>query len=58
VEVWRFLCVVFSDNAGEFKKAYPEAKLIGVEPLIEKKKSEELVFDGGQSDHEGRHFRY
>jgi hypothetical protein len=33
---------------GEFKRAYPEAKLIGVEPLIEKKKAEGLVFDGGK----------
>ena len=35
-------------SAGEYRKAYPEAKLIGVEPLIEKKKAEGLVFDGGE----------
>jgi hypothetical protein len=33
---------------GEFKRAYPEAKLIGVEPLVEKKKAEGLVLDGGK----------
>ena len=32
---------------GEFKKVYPQAKVIGVEPLIEKKKSEPWKFDGG-----------
>ena len=36
---------------GEFKKAYPEAKLIGVEPLIEKKKAEGLTFDGGKVEY-------
>ncbi|KAG8941816.1 hypothetical protein FRC03_003933 [Tulasnella sp. 419] len=30
---------------GEFKKQYPQAKVIGVEPLVEKKKGE-LKFDG------------
>ena len=35
-------------SAGEYRKAYPEAKLIGVEALIEKKKAEGLVFDGGE----------
>jgi hypothetical protein len=32
---------------GEFKKAYPEAKVIGVEGLAEKKKQEGLELDGG-----------
>ncbi|KAJ7201703.1 hypothetical protein GGX14DRAFT_159998 [Mycena pura] len=31
---------------GQFKKAYPEAKVIGVEALVAKKKAEGLVFDG------------
>ncbi|KAL0955753.1 hypothetical protein HGRIS_001968 [Hohenbuehelia grisea] len=30
----------------EFKKAYPDAKVIGVEALVEKKKKEGLVLDG------------
>ncbi|KDQ60115.1 hypothetical protein JAAARDRAFT_32487 [Jaapia argillacea MUCL 33604] len=30
----------------EFKKAYPEAKLIGVAPLVERKKAEGLTLDG------------
>ena len=35
---------------GEFKKAYPDAKLIAVQEAVEKKKKEGLTFDGG-----GRH---
>ncbi|KAF8206810.1 hypothetical protein K438DRAFT_1577501 [Mycena galopus ATCC 62051] len=31
---------------GQFRNAYPDAKLIGVEALIEKKKKEGLIFDG------------
>jgi hypothetical protein len=31
---------------GQYKKAYPDAKLIGIPDLIEKKKAEELTFDG------------
>jgi hypothetical protein len=31
--------------AGEFKKAYPQAKLIGTDPLVNKRK--DLKFDGG-----------
>ncbi|KAJ7484534.1 hypothetical protein FB451DRAFT_1555033 [Mycena latifolia] len=31
---------------GQFKKAYPEAKVIGVEALVEKKKAEGLELDG------------
>jgi len=31
---------------GQFKKEYPEAKVIGVEALIEKKQAEGLVLDG------------
>lgn len=34
--------------AGEFKQAYPEAKVIGVEGLAEKKKAEGLTLDGGE----------
>ncbi|KAF9493170.1 hypothetical protein BDN71DRAFT_1508755 [Pleurotus eryngii] len=30
----------------EYKTAYPEAKVIGVEPLVEKKKAEGLILDG------------
>jgi hypothetical protein len=43
-----FLNLYLKKIVGEFKRAYPEAKLIGVEPLIEKKKAEGLVFDGGK----------
>lgn len=31
-----------------YKIAYPEAKMIGVEPLIEKIKEEVWKFDGGK----------
>lgn len=31
----------------EYKKAYPEAKVIGVEGLAAKKKAEGLTLDGG-----------
>ncbi|KZS99071.1 hypothetical protein SISNIDRAFT_472105 [Sistotremastrum niveocremeum HHB9708] len=30
----------------QFKEAYPNAKVLGVEPLVEKKKKEGLIFDG------------
>jgi hypothetical protein len=33
---------------GQFKKEYPDAKVIGVEGLSEKKKAEGLVLDGGK----------
>jgi len=36
-----------STSLGEFKKAYPEAKVIGVDGLGAKKKSEGLTLDGG-----------
>ena len=32
---------------GEFKKEFPEAKLIAVDEAIQKKKKEGLQFDGG-----------
>lgn len=35
-------------RAGEFKTAYPQAKLIGVEPYLHKKSLADLKFDGGQ----------
>jgi len=31
---------------GEFKKAYPDAKLIAVEEAIQKHKGEDIKFDG------------
>lgn len=31
---------------GEFKKEYPEAKLIAVEDAVQKKETEGLTFDG------------
>jgi hypothetical protein len=36
-------------SAGEFQKAYPEAKLIAVQAAIDKKGGEGLRFDGGKS---------
>jgi hypothetical protein len=33
---------------GQFKKEYPEAKVIGVEALVEKKRAEGLILDGGK----------
>jgi hypothetical protein len=33
---------------GQFKSQYPEAKVIGVEAVVEKKKAEGLVLDGGK----------
>lgn len=33
--------------AGEFKKAYPDAKLLAVEEAIQKHKEKNLKFDGG-----------
>lgn len=35
-------------DAGQFKKAYPEAKIIGVEGLAEVKKKEGLELNGGE----------
>ena len=36
-----------SPLSGEFKEAYPEAKLIGVEPILKKEFLAGLKFDGG-----------
>ena len=36
-----------SGLAGEFKREYPDAKLIAVDEAIQKKKDEGLKFDGG-----------
>jgi hypothetical protein len=38
------------NHAGEFKKAYPEAKLVAVEAAIEKKKNEGLSWAGCMLD--------
>jgi hypothetical protein len=37
----------FISSLGQFKKEYPEAKVIGVEALVEKKRAEGLILDGG-----------
>ena len=37
---------VSSNTTGEFKKAYPDAKLVAVEEAVEKKKGEGLDFAG------------
>jgi hypothetical protein len=45
------LCLTETSHAnawiGEFKTAYPDAKLIAPQDVIAKKEKEKLVFDGG-----------
>lgn len=38
-----------TDSIGDFKKQYPDAKVIAVDEAIKKKEKEGLKFDGGES---------
>ena len=45
--LWQSLKVpIHCWRIGQFKKEYPDAKLIAVEEAIQKKKKEGLTFDG------------
>lgn len=39
--------IINSARKAEYKKAYPEAKVIGVEPLVAKKTAQGFTLDGG-----------
>jgi hypothetical protein len=47
-----YLCTFYTTDAfpgiAEWKRAYPKAKMIGVEGLPEKKKAESWEFDRGE----------
>ncbi|KAJ8519453.1 hypothetical protein ONZ45_g3625 [Pleurotus djamor] len=43
---WIMGADAFKGHLAEYKAAYPDAKVIGVEPLVAKKKAEGLVLDG------------
>ena len=41
------VCII-SSNTGQFKKEYPEAKLVAVDEAVKKKAKEGLEFHGGK----------
>ena len=47
--IWHVGNTTVAYTTGEYKKQYPDAKLIAVEEAVKKKAKEGLVFDGGMS---------